>query len=37
MKKLVVATLALAAALVSMLPGLAAAGVNMQHNQTRLS
>lgn len=36
MKKLVVATLALAA-LVSLLPGLAAAGVNMQHNQTRLS
>lgn len=37
MKKLVVAALALTATLVSILPGLAAAGVNMQHNQTRLS
>jgi hypothetical protein len=37
MKKLLVATFALAAAIVSLLPGLSTAGVNMQHNQTPLS
>ena len=37
MKKLIVAAFAFAAALVAMLPGLSAAGVNMQHNQTPLS
>lgn len=36
MKKQLVAVLALAMALVSMLPGLSAAGVNMQHNRTAL-
>lgn len=37
MKKLLVATFALAAAIVSLLPGISTAGVNMQHNQTSLS
>lgn len=36
MRKPFVAVVALAAALVALLPGLSAAGVNMQHNQTAL-
>lgn len=36
MRKRIVAIVALAAAFVSMLPGLSAAGINMQHNRTAL-
>jgi hypothetical protein len=36
MKKLLLTAFALAAALVSLLPGFSTAGVNMQHNQTSL-
>jgi hypothetical protein len=36
MKKVLVTTLALAAAFVSILPGICVAGINMQHNQNSL-